>query len=194
MLGCQQGDTLRREGEDLDADGMLGGGEITEDRSQGAVRRGLVIAVAHHHDAPGLAGAPAYESDYVERCLVGPMGVLDDEDRRMSQFVEQTGHQQMPASGLGGFGQPAAHIVGYVEHWSQRSGSGQRIAGSSEDGEPRSQTVEKRIDQGRLSGARFAGDENDRPLPGDGSTTEIVKPSQQVVPLHQHGERRYRPR
>src|SRR5438309_2043902 len=93
----------------------------------------LVIAIGHQNQSRNLIDPPSQQSHYIQRCLVRPMDVLDDENRRFppAQLVDnRDGHlaRHPPASNY--LFELAADRRSYVEQGTQRMRCEKRIAGA----------------------------------------------------------------
>lgn len=92
--GEELGDVVRRETIEADPDEVLRG-QLPDDPAQGMVGVDLAVAVGEHQQRVRPRDPATEVLDRVECRLVGPVGVLDDENRR-SRRVAQQSHRVVP--------------------------------------------------------------------------------------------------
>ena len=119
----------------------------------------------HHEAAAGAREASSQERDEVERRVVGPVHVLDDEDRpRAGQLVEDRGQQRLARPvGLERVGQRTAGVARHVAKRAERARRDERVARAPQDA-ARSDLLADRRDQRGLADPGLAADDHDAPL------------------------------
>ncbi len=121
---------------------------------------------ARHHEAPTRAReASSQERHEVERRVVGPVHVLDDEDRpRAGQLVEDR-HQERLARPVGPerLRQRTAGVARHVAERAQRARRDERVARAPQHA-ARSDLLADRRDQRGLADPSLAADDHDAPL------------------------------
>jgi hypothetical protein len=78
--------------------------DITEQHPETMARIELIVAEGHHHQRPGLRDPPPQQRQDIERGLVGPVRVLDDDKlraRRRAQMLEQHAEDPLAACTIG---------------------------------------------------------------------------------------------
>jgi hypothetical protein len=136
---------------------------------------------------------PAGEhGEQIERRLVGPVRVLDDERRsgRAGHLVEQRVDRRRVVAAGQVLGQRTAYLAGEVAHRSERTRRGQLVAPAPQHPQPRGVAASERLDQRRLAYSGFAGDQDQRAVAGDGGTRESAQPRELLIALqelHAHG-------
>ncbi len=155
-----------------------------------AVAGDHVVAERQDDEAPQATNAAGDEAQEVQRRLVGPVHVLDEEHRQMwaVEEVEQRG-ELLGARGAGatGRGERATDLRGDVEHRTQRTGRELAVACPDEPlgvGELELQ----RVDERRLADAGLTGDEHQPTRPGPGRGRRIEQRLPRLLPLDEpHG-------
>ena len=125
---------------------------------------GDALRAAGEDQAPGRAHeAAAEERDEVERAVVGPVEVLDDDDRGGRELVERGGeHVLARARAVERGEQRPAGLARHVAERAHRARRDQRVARAPEHA-PRGQGAADVGDQRGLADARLAGHDGDAP-------------------------------
>ncbi|UUZ58896.1 hypothetical protein LP418_22995 [Nocardioides sp. B-3] len=117
--------------------------------------RGAVTLVAERHQqqCPQALDPATRVTQQVQRCVVGPVHVLDDRDGQrlaVPQLVDHGGEQQVPGlvRATGGE-QVAAHVLGDVAQRGQGARRREAVAGPPEPGS--GQSLLELLEQGRLA-------------------------------------------
>jgi hypothetical protein len=135
----------------------------------------LVVAVGAEHERGSRVRLPRQQPHDVERGLVGPVQVLDDEDRRgpARELAQQRiGHLVRPGVARRGLRQVAAGLLGHVEQRTQRARREERIARSPQDPRRLAVLVGEASGQRGLAGPRLARDEHEPPARGSADAVE----------------------
>ena len=160
MTVREAGDRLQAQRREADARGACRAGEMTHHLGHPWwwVRRVLAVGQDQHGRR---VRQPATEVDeQVERCLVGPVQVLDDDHGRLGEQVEQRREAFVPARVARHHrGEPSAGLVGDVVQRLQGTRRGQWLAGAEPHGSV--VTASERAHQTRLADAGLATDEGD---------------------------------
>jgi len=153
----------------------------------------LVVAVGEHEDGGQLGDPPDEVAQRVERRVVGPVHVLDDQHGRVlgpGQLAAQRGQHPVPvAAVLHGPAELGAHAAHQIAERSQRPRGGEIIAVADEHPALRGQMRAQRLDQARLADACLAHDQHDRPVPARGRLHRVgehghFRVALQNPPLH----------
>ena len=156
---------LRRQRTQLDAHGH-GGVQAAEHPLQRHGGGGLVLPVGQHQQDGQAVHPPGQERQGVQRGLVGPVDVLDDDDGLAVQLVEQGGVDRGDVAAGQRVGQRGTAAAGDVVHRTQRSGRGQVVTRPDQGGNGPVQPVEEGAHQAGLAQTRAAADERHPPRPG----------------------------
>jgi hypothetical protein len=133
--------------------------KVAESDPQRVVALELVVPVRHEQQATGSFQPPAQQPDDVQRRLVGPMDVLHDDDERLAAQLEQCGGNLVRRA-----------VRAENDSWpglrdlqerSERTWSGDRVAGTTQDGKARRKLVAEPANERCLADACLAGDENE---------------------------------
>ena len=150
----------------------------------------LVVAVAGEDERGHALDLARQQAQHVERRLVGPMEVLEDEDgwAPPGQLAdERAGDLVRPGLARDELLELAAGHLGDVEERAERARREQALARTPEDARRVAAPIAERAQQDRLAGARLAPDEDHRPRPGREHRVEGVGQSRQLIgPLEQH--------
>ena len=192
----QLGDRVDRQRVQHHAAGGAVGGQVAEHGPQRVRGTDLVVAVGEHDHDRVIADAPRQEPHEIQRRLVGPVDVLEDDDHRASGGAQRV---------EGGLEQLAARCV-LVEEVGDRSPDGggdvrQRTEGSrgGEGVAPPPHDVRLGVQFGelrqqrRLAHAGLAGHQHDPARPRCGVVEGAPEDGQRLVPLEQ-SRRRHRRR
>jgi len=159
---AEQRDGVRRQRRELDASHAVAG-----QRAEHATHLGPLaqrVGPARHHQASARTREPARQQRHeVERRVVGPVQIVDHEDRRLArpQRVERGREDLLPRrSPLHQLQQRAADGPGHVPERTHRTGRDERVAGAPQHA-PRSAAGAHRGHERRLADPRLAGDDDD---------------------------------
>ena len=99
-----------------------GGRQLAQDEPQRMRAVELVVAVGRDHERLCVADPPAEDTQDVERRLVGPVHVLDDDDQRRAVVGPEERRRDVvgPASGPDRLGQSRRCRVRKLEEWPER--------------------------------------------------------------------------
>ena len=165
--------------------------QLAERDAQRVVALELVVAVGDRDERRHRRDPACEQAEQVERRLVGPVQVLEHDDRWRAppQLVEQRGqHVARPGAALDEVGQLAACLGGDVEQRPERPRRVQRLARAREhaDGKVGAERVEER----RLADPGLSGDEHEPPATALGHSregarerVELVRPFEQLLPV-----------
>jgi hypothetical protein len=122
----QAGDSARRQRLDRDA---MGRRQVPEHEAQRVVALQRVVAVRRDHQRRHPLHPPAEQLHDVQRRLVGPVEILQDDHGRLPDRAAQRPEDLAGGCApLGHLGQLAAHFVGDVDQRSERSRREERLA------------------------------------------------------------------
>ncbi len=183
VLG-QAGDGLTREPRDLQAPRGRGTPSHLTDQSLEAVEAlELLVAIGEDDQRGDLLDPPGEEPEDIQRRLVRPLGVLEDEDGSDSpvELLDQCGGDVM---GLGALlDQPCqipAADPGHVQQRPQRPRDEERIAASPEDPDAGAELVAETAKKGGLAGARLPRHEHQPPAAARLDLCELLTQHGQV--------------
>src|SRR5439155_27258863 len=122
--------------------------------------RELVVAVGGDDERRHRVEAASKQAQDVERRLVGPMDVFDDDRARTGrELAQQLGRQCVWLRAAGRDArQIAADYIGYPEERAERGRRVQRLASGAKDARP-SHRFDERIDERGLADPGLAADE-----------------------------------
>ena len=123
-----------------------------------------VVAVAGQDERGHRLDLACQQSQHVERRLVGPVQVLDDEHGRARAGEladERRGHLVRPSLARHELLELAAGDLGEVEERAERARGEQALAGSAQDPRRRGQALAERLQEDRLAGSGLAADEHE---------------------------------
>ena len=167
LAGDELADRIDAQTRQLNAMHCVRAREIPEQRPERMLPADLVIAVRGDQQSPHRRNAAAQVLDQVERRLVGPMDVLDNEDDGLGaapQKFEEGGEQGRPAGCALEPAQQlsASELARNVIEWCQRRRREERVAIALENaGRARMHRGEV-LDKRGLADAGLAADERDR--------------------------------
>ena len=136
-------------------------------RCSGMARIELVAGRQDEDRADGLDAARRV-AEHVERGVVGPVDVLDDEDGRalLGQLLQQRGEDAIDRALVGQRGRQRAAAPGRrVVQRPQRARRDEVVARRHEDPRLGAQALDQRAHEARLADARLAGDQRRRAAP-----------------------------
>ncbi len=162
-----------------------GRGQAAEDQPQRMVGAELVVPAGHDGEAAGGPHAAGQQHDEVQRGLVGPLQVLDDEQRGPgAQLVEQHGQHlvdRRPASH--DLGQRAGGVRRQVGERTERSGGEEALAPTRPHAD--AGVVSGLIDERTLADAGFSGQEDQSAARGGGLDQSRPQAGLRSLPLQQ---------
>ncbi len=135
MVFRQLRDTLGRQRRERHAADALGGRELAEDESEGIEAVELVVAVGREYERRRTAHPPAEHTHDVERRLVGPVDVLQDEHERPPTVTraEERGSDRVRTTSVDRLGDRARCLGGDLEDRPERRRREEGVAGAPED-------------------------------------------------------------
>ncbi len=136
---------------------------------QRVARAGLVVAEREHEHGPDPLDAAGGVAEHVQRRVVRPVHVLDDEHGRRlrGELLEQRAEQRVDGRvGRQRGGERAVAAERGVVQRPERPRRQQVVAGGEQHPRPLLRPARERPDQARLPDPRLAGHERHRPLPG----------------------------
>jgi hypothetical protein len=139
-------------------------GQLSEDDPQRVAKVELVVAIGAEHERRRRVGLPGQQPHDVEGGLVGPLQVLEDEDRRRAarELAQQrAGHLVRPRVARRGVSQVAAGLLGDVDERPQRARREERVARAPKDPRGPAVLVDEAPCERGLAGAGLAGDEHE---------------------------------
>ena len=148
---------------------------------QGVSGRDLVVAVGHDEQRRQVVDPPADVAQHVERRVVCPVHVLDDEHRRTGpgQLGEHRGEDGVAIAPTQRGGQLAGTGPGGVPKRAQRAGGDEVVTGAVQDSCLLPHRAQERPDHAGLADPRLAGQQHDRtgsaagPVEGLGDHREL---------------------
>ncbi len=183
----QRADRIDREGLHPDTPERARGRHIPERDPQRVPRADLVVPERHHHQGTGRFDPPREESQEVDGGGVGPVRILDDQQRGLdpAQLGEHRAEQRLP-SGVA-LEQPceAGLHGGDVPEGAERPRGGQRIAASDEHPPGRDTGSEKRPHQAGLPCPGLAADQCQDAPSRRGLGPRLGQRSQRTLALEQ---------
>jgi len=159
--------------------------QSTEDVRETAAGRRILPACGDDEQAPTLAQPASQESDQVKGCLIGPVRILDDEERRF--VFGDDGQQRVEyriATDCKALFQSAADITRDITDWAQRSGRGQRVTQAAQHANATLPSTEC-IDECSLTQAGVAYDRNDRTATLGRKFERVAENAQRSLALEQ---------
>ena len=157
----EHADRRERQGGQPDPDRRPRRDEVADHPAQGVVAVDLAVAIGDDESERQVAGAAAEHAEQLQRGVIGPVGVLDDDDGRTpaAEGVDERAEQAVAVGR-----RVETERNGDVEERPERSWRRQRVA--SPDG-PRCDAghVEELGDDGGLADAGVPGDESDPAVP-----------------------------
>jgi predicted nucleotidyltransferase len=178
------GDGRRRERLDLQTADDLVRRELAEHDPERMGAVDLVVAVAGENERGDRLEPSRQQPEDVERRLVGPVDVLEDEDRRRRgrQLAGERGrHLVWPRAGLDEALELAARPLGDLEQRPERSRSEEGIAGAPEDSRRVAVLVAEAPQQRRLPTAGLAADEHQAAVRALGDGGQRVSERRQMA-------------
>ena len=164
-----------------------GRGQLAEQHPNRVRTVELVVAIRCHDErGGGLDPAPDDTHD-VQRRLVGPVHVLDHENRRaaLELLQESTCDIVRPPSGAHQLVENAACFLAHLDERPQRPRRGERVAGAPEDAcRARDRAAERPHEHG-LADACLAGDEHQPTRAGPSLRMSAVQRSERLLALEQ---------
>jgi hypothetical protein len=148
----------------------------------------LVVAV-RRNEQRGHPLDPANEQpNDVERCLIGPMEILDDEhawqlSELLGQRLVQLVRSHLTPNELG---ERAACLVRDLSQRRERARREERIACPLENSHASSNAVDERSDQRALANTRLASDEHSASAPGCSDCEGFVQRRERLLALEEH--------
>ena len=147
----------------------------------------LVTAVSHDQHGARARDAPPEILHQVERGVVRPVHVLDDEDEGLPgtlELIDHGGEDALAVRALGhGVEQCTACLAAHVAQWPERLRRRERIARAPQYADRRAAAPDELTDDRRLADARFAGHERDAPAAGRSGILPARQQRQLFVPL-----------
>jgi hypothetical protein len=135
-----------------------------EDDSQRVQGFELIVAIGREHERSGRLDTAAEQAEEVERRLVRPVDVLEHEDCRARQLVEQRRrHLVRAGSALEQLGERSADLGRDVCNRRKRTRREERVACSREDAHATCVVAEGADERG-LPDAGLAGEEGEPPI------------------------------
>ncbi len=141
-------------------------GQLAEHDPQRVAQLELVVAVGRDDEGGLRVHLARDEAQDVERRRVGPVQVLEHEDRGRAapQLVEQGGRDLVgPRGARRDLGELAPDLLGDVEQRAERARREQRVARPPQDARRAPMLVGEEAHERRLAGARLARDERQAP-------------------------------
>src|SRR5215203_2756131 len=122
----------------------------------------VVVAVACDDERGHGLHSARNQTENVERGLVGPMQVFQNQHARSCSELAQQAHPYFegPSAARNEIAQLAPRLLRDVVHGAQRAGREQRVAGAPKESWPGRVSVTEGTQESRLSDSRLAGDED----------------------------------
>ena len=138
-------------------------GQLAEDDPQRVARIELVVAIGDEHQRGEPLDAPSEQAQDVERGLVGPVEVLEDDDVRRPR-AQRSRQRPDEGAGSGPLGhrraELAAHLVGDVHEGAERARGEERVARAPQDSALTRSSAERPHER-RLADPRLTGDQHE---------------------------------
>ena len=138
-------------------------GQLAEDDPQRVARIELVVAIGDEHQRGEPLDAPGEQAQDVERGLVGPVEVLEDDDVRRPR-AQRSRQRPDEGAGSGALGhrraELAAHLVGDVHEGAERARGEERVARAPQDSALTRSRAERPHER-RLADPRLTGDQHE---------------------------------
>ena len=141
-------------------------------------RADLVVAVGDDEDRGQVRDVPAGVPQHVQRRLVGPVHVLDDQHARAGEHVEDRREHGLPVVPGERRGQRTTGVGGRVAQRAQRARREQVVAGPDEQPGAPARVAQEGADQAGLADPGVAVDEDDAAAPGQGRSQRLVEDPQ----------------
>ncbi len=189
--GDEGRDGLRRQRGKVHAQGAGHRGQVSEHGGEPVVRADLVVAEGRHREQGEPVEPSSEEAHQLQRRLVGPVQVLEHEQRgaggqQRPDVVEQPGPGGRSRA-LDGM----RELRHGVEHGAQRGGRGHVVAEATAHHEVvvvGAHPLQKSAHEGGLADAGLAAEEHPAAGPPRGRARHLVPQRRQLgVALHQHG-------
>ena len=166
--------------------------EIADDHPQRMLATDLVVTVGSDDQCPRRLDPPPDESKRVERRLVGPMQIIEEQDQVAvfrPEGGEQGAEERIPRCLFPHEARELViEVVRDIDEWAEGTGCGQWIARSKERHGRRTESIPERPQEGRLAHPRLALDEDEPAASGCGLATQSLEGRQWRVTLEQaHG-------
>jgi hypothetical protein len=165
-----------------------GRGELAENKAQRMAWAELVVAVGAHDQCTGRQPT-GDESRHVERCLVGPVEVLEDDDRGLARAeLPEHSSRHVVRAGIAGE-QPSelsVDIFGDIQQRAEWARCEEGVAGSPQHTRRGALLGRERLCERGLADARFPADE-DQPaaVARAGGLQRVAQSRERIGPLKQ---------
>jgi hypothetical protein len=159
----------------------MGRGQIPEHEAQRVVALQRVVAVGRDHQRRHPLHPPAEQLHDVERRLVGPVEVFQDDDGRLPDRAAQRPEDLAGGcAALGHLRQLSAHLVGDVDQRPERSRREERLARPGQHPDGLLALAERTHDR-RLADPRLAAEHDHLPAPAATNLREAVVELREVA-------------
>jgi hypothetical protein len=178
-------DAQRLEGK---AGGVGRARRVAEQCAEPMARPDLVVAVRRDDERTRAADPPHEEAQHVQRAVVGPLQVVDDENGGPGRECVEDRREHLVREGPGSehLRNPAAQLDGGVVQRAERPRRPQWIAGAPGDGGVAAvEAVDEGPHQRRLADARLAADQHERAGARAGAPPAVGGGAQLGVALEQ---------
>ena len=157
----------RRRGQSVHRQTVHGrAGERAQHPHQRVAALDLIVAVGEDHQSAQPVEPPRQEAQHVQRCVVGPVHVLDHEDggRALGQLPRDCRVDRVPVPGAQRHGKRAGAVGGSVAERAEGPRCAQVVAGTDQESGVPLHLVQEGTDEAGLADAGFAVDERSRPV------------------------------
>ncbi len=144
---------------------MVAAGGVAEQAPERVLPVQFVVAVGEDQDGGQVGDPPDEETQGVERRIVGPVNVFDDENRRMfgpAQLRVQGGQHPVAVAAVPyGLAELGSHAARQIAERTEGPWGGQVIAVADQHPAGRGQAGPQRLDQAGLADPGLAHDQDD---------------------------------
>jgi hypothetical protein len=180
------GDGLRRERWDREPVGLRKGRQLAEEDAERMNPIELVVPVGREHEQRRLPQLAREQPQHVERRLVRPVDVLDDDDRRRarSRQPEERGDHRGRALIDGGL-ELAAGLLGDIEERPQRPRREQRVTTTPQHARRTPRLRAECTNRRRLAHPGLPGDEHEPAAPRGGLCQGVAQVAENRIALQE---------
>src|SRR5688572_11280130 len=148
----------------------------------------LVVAIRRDDEARRRFDLACEETEDVQRALVRPVHVLDDDEWRSCRSESHQPFDDVVwrAPRVEETGDPGTRALGDLQERPQRPRRGQGIAPTPKEGRPRRQLAAESANERRLPDARLAADEDQPSMPGGGIGERCVELGERLLALEEN--------
>ena len=182
------GDSLRRERWDREPLGLRKGRQLAKEDAERMNPIELVVPVGREHEQRRLPQLAREQPQHVERRLVRPVHVLDNDDRRRARprQPEERGDHRGRALIDRGL-ELAAGLLGDIEERPQRPRREQRVTAAPQHARRTARLRAECTNSRRLAHPGLPGDEHEPAAPRGGLSQRVAQVAENRIPLQEPG-------